>query len=301
MAGITGYTHPSYAESLAEFGEPRYLPHCKGWLLERQIPGTNYRDAMGCYPLFSCQDWSKLHLDIAELGSDLVSLSMVPEVFGAFDQGYLKKCFGVVVPFKRHFVCDLSQPLIDTVSRHHRRYARRALDLVQCKSHPNPPEFLDEWFNLHKSLVLRHEINGIRAFSRRSFEILLRTPGITVLIATQDEVIVGAQLWLMHEQVAYGHVLAFSDLGYKLGASYALYWFALEHFADKVRYCDFAGVSGMSDEDQSGLAWFKSGWSTEKRTAYFCSSILNRARYDELVNCKDLSGNAFFPAYREGF
>ena len=136
MAGIAGYAHSSYAESLAEYGKPRYLRRCKGWLLERQIPGTDHRDAMGCYPLFSCQDWSKLHLDIAELGSDLVSLSLVPEVFSAVDRDYLEKCFGAVMPFKEHFVCDLHQPLIDTVSRHHQRYARRALSLVQCMSHP---------------------------------------------------------------------------------------------------------------------------------------------------------------------
>ena len=241
-----------------------------------------------------------MHLDMTELGSDLVSLSLVPEVFGAFDQDHLRRCFDTVVPFKEHFVYDLRRPLKGAVSRHHRRYARKALKLVQCKIHPDPAGFLDEWVNLHKSLVLKHSISGIRAYSPEAFEIQLSTPGMTVLIATQDDLVVGAQLWFVHQDVAYGHVLAFSDLGYELGAPYALYWFALEYFADKVRYCDYGGVSGMSDENDRGLSWFKSGWSTEKRTAYFCSSILDREKYDELVSSSGLSGNDFFPAYRSG-
>lgn len=32
------YSHPGYAESLSEFGVPRSLPRCGGWLLERAFP-----------------------------------------------------------------------------------------------------------------------------------------------------------------------------------------------------------------------------------------------------------------------
>jgi hypothetical protein len=60
----SGYMHPNYAHSLREFGEPRELPGSGGWILERIIPGTPYRDAMGCYPLFACNDWSKLANDL---------------------------------------------------------------------------------------------------------------------------------------------------------------------------------------------------------------------------------------------
>ena len=56
---MSGYMHLGYAESLVEFGTPRELPRSGGWVLERQIPGFSYRDAMGCYPLFACQDWSQ--------------------------------------------------------------------------------------------------------------------------------------------------------------------------------------------------------------------------------------------------
>jgi len=300
-AGAVGYAHARYAESLTEFGKLRQLPRCKGWLLERQIPDSDYRDAIGCYPMFSCQNWSQLHLDIAELDSGLVSLSLVPEVFGTFDENYLRKCFETVIPFKEHFVCDLHRPISDIVSRHHRRYAKKGLKNVRCERHPEPIEFLDDWVKLHESLVARHNIIGVRAYSRKSFALQLSTPGIEVLRATHNGITVGAQLWFVHEEVAYGHVLAFSELGYKLGAAYALYWFAIEYFADRVRYCDYAGVSGLSDDATSGLNWFKRGWSTEMRTAYFCGQILNRKKYDELVISRGLSANDFFPAYRTSF
>ena len=44
---VTGYLHPGYARSLAEFGTPRELERSGGWLLERAIPGSSYFDAMG--------------------------------------------------------------------------------------------------------------------------------------------------------------------------------------------------------------------------------------------------------------
>ena len=37
--GHSGYLHPNYAQSLAEFGKPRELTNCGGWILEREIPG----------------------------------------------------------------------------------------------------------------------------------------------------------------------------------------------------------------------------------------------------------------------
>jgi hypothetical protein len=43
---VNGYLRPGYAESL-EFGTPRELPRCGGWVLERQIPGFPDQDAMG--------------------------------------------------------------------------------------------------------------------------------------------------------------------------------------------------------------------------------------------------------------
>ncbi|MFC2055317.1 hypothetical protein ACFLV7_13640, partial [Chloroflexota bacterium] len=105
---MTGYGHPGYAQSLAEFGTPIELPRCGGWILERQIPGFLYRDAMGCYPLFCCKDWSRLHEDMDEIGSELVSLSLVTDSFGDYSMEALKDLFDVCFLYKQHCVTDLS-------------------------------------------------------------------------------------------------------------------------------------------------------------------------------------------------
>src|SRR5213080_2643166 len=102
---MQGYGNAAYAASLSEFGKPRHLPRCNGWLLERPILGCDSKDAMGCYPLFVCGDWSKLGADLVNIGEDLICLSLVTDPFGEFDVTALRDCFSdVMIPFKEHFV-----------------------------------------------------------------------------------------------------------------------------------------------------------------------------------------------------
>src|SRR5438132_8657446 len=109
---MKGYTHAAYAASLSDYGSPRVLPLCNGWILERPIPGTPYRDAMGCYPLFLCEDWSHLNVDLEEIADGMVCLSLVTDPFGEYDFPYLCQCFpDVAIPFKEHFIVELSRPL----------------------------------------------------------------------------------------------------------------------------------------------------------------------------------------------
>ena len=91
---------------------------------------------MGCYPLFSCLDWSGLKADVDELAADLVALSLVTDPFGATTSQSLEDCFGdKVVRYKEHFVADLRRPRARTfVSRHHRYYAQRALRAVELRA-----------------------------------------------------------------------------------------------------------------------------------------------------------------------
>ena len=95
-----GYAHRDYAASLVEFGRPRELPNCAGWILERGIPGSSAFDAMGCYPLFSCRDWSALPDDLEALRGQVVSLSVVLDPFGRATPEFLQKCFpDICIPF----------------------------------------------------------------------------------------------------------------------------------------------------------------------------------------------------------
>jgi hypothetical protein len=254
---------------------------------------------MGCYPLFCCQDWSLLRDDVESLGEDLVSVALVTDPFGAYDQGLLQRCFrDVVFPFKTHYIVDLSRSRNAVVSSHHRYYARKALKLVQVEACHEPHRFFNDWLSLDNVLVERHAITGIKAFSDTAFAKQMNLPGFVMLRATYGHTTVAAKLAFLQGNVVYGHVMAMSELGYKIGAAYALYWSAIEYFADKARWYDIGAVPGTASKGQDGLDQFKRGWSTCTRTAYFCGRILNRARYGDLVAKKAIGSADYFPAYR---
>jgi hypothetical protein len=298
---VAGYVHPRYAESLAEFGTPRQLPRCGGWILQRQIPGLRYYDGMGCYPIFACQHWSRLHSDLESLRSELVSLSLVADPFGEYDLAYLNKCFDVLVPFKRHFVINLSRPMNTFVSSHHSRYARKALREVYVERCQNPARFINEWVELYNRLIERHDIRGIPAFSRGSLAKQLKVPGIVMFRAAHEDTTVGITLWYIQGNVGYYHLAAYSDAGYELRASFALFWSAIEHFAsNKLQWLNLGAGAGVKSSSADGLTRFKRGWSTGTRTAYFCGRIFDKAKYSEVAKVKGVLASDYFPAYRYG-
>jgi hypothetical protein len=297
---FTGYAHQVYAESLSEFGSPWQLPHSGGWLLKRQIPGTNDHDAMGCYPLFACPDWGRLNKDFDNLEQGVVAISLVTDPFGNYSEPYLRKCFpDLVTPFKKHYVADLTGPISSIPSKHHRYYAQRALTKVSVERCPDPQKFLTDWIKLYDFLVARHKLTGIKAFSHQAFAAQLRVPGIVMLRAVLEGKTVGAHLWFVQGEVAHSHLAAVNAVGYEVMASYALYQFALESFAREVRWLNLGAAAGLS-EAQDGLTRFKRGWATDTRIAYLCGRIVNRVLYERLLIQKGARTSDYFPAYREG-
>jgi hypothetical protein len=296
---VTGYLHPRYAASLAQFGRPRELPACGGWIVERQIPGCSYRDAMGCYPLFSCRDWSQLAEDLEPLEGELVSLALVTDPFGDFLVDELRLAFDVCFVYKEHFVSDLSKPIEDIVTQKWRRKeARCALRDVTVQPCLEPYAYLDEWTRLYSCLIERHDIEGIRAFSREAFAEQLSVPGVVYFRVLCDGQPVGGDIFYVQDDVAYNHLSAFSDQGYALNASSAVNWVALKYFADRVRW--LAQGAGTSRDNSDGLAYFKSGWSTGMRPVYFCGRILDREKYAELSSRAQMPNSTYFPIYRAG-
>lgn len=297
---MRGYLHPAYPESLSEWGASRELPRCGGWILERQIPASPYRDAMGCYPLFMCRDWARLAPDLQDLGDDLVSLALVADPFGEYEEADLHRCFDVVTPFKEHYVVDLHRPIDEIASRHHRYYARKACENVQVETCEEPIRYLDEWVALYTDLTRKHRITGMRAFSRTAFLKQLSIPGLVMFRAVYRDTAVGAGLCFVQNEVAYGHLLGISEAGQELGVSYALYWSHLSYLSGKVRWIDWGGTAGLQNTETDGLSQFKRGWSTGTRTAYFCGKIINEKRYRALVEASMLPATHYFPAYRSG-
>lgn len=300
-SALTGYGHPRYAQSHAEFGSPRELPACGGWIIERRIPGFAHTDAMGCYPLFACRDWSRLHEDVDALEGQLVSLTLVTDPLGDYDEGVLRRCFpDLVRPFKEHFVVDLTQPRERVVSKHHRYYARKALRELSVEIHADPPAFLDSWMALHAHLVKKHAVRGVAAFSRSAFATQLSTPGVELLSCAWGAEPIAAMMCFASGDAAYAHVLGCSGAGYEKGALYALLWATIERFQGRARWLDIMGVPGADDAGADGIRQFKRGWTSDTRTAWLCGRILDRDRYQRIVGTTGRAGSSYFPDYRAG-
>jgi hypothetical protein len=297
----SGYLHRSYAESFNEVAAVRELPRCGGWVLERAIPESDRLDAMGCYPLFACRNWSMLPEDLSELAGRLVSVTFVTDPFGEFKADDLRRFFDVVVPYKQHYIADLRCSADLPTTRSHRRNASRALRAVQVHRVGEPSSLGETWCELYEYLVATHRISGLRAFSSRCLHRQLTVPGLRMFSATAGGDIVGLHLWYVQGDVAYGHLGATSAKGYELMASYALYAFAFEQLRAEVRWLALGSSAGAPGaEAGSGLRQFKAGWATGTRETYLCGRILQPDAYCRLADDRQALTSGYFPAYRCG-
>ncbi len=294
----TGYASRAYAEALSEFGEPIHLPRSDGWLLKRQIPGTDDFDAMGPYPLFCCTDWNGLATDLADLPEEVLSVAFVADPFGAYTARMLEQIFHVASVYKAHYIVDLSHPAEELGSRHHRREARKALGKIRVEACRDPAGFFEDWNPLYRALVVRHGIRGIQAFSETAFRQHLAMPEVRVLQAYYEDRLVGAQLYYIQDGVAHCHLGAASAEGYDTGAFYAMDCFSFDYFSGRARLLDLGGGAGVSVSASDGLSRYKQGWSTQTQPVFFCGRITNPKRYERLAAPHGQID--YFPAYREG-
>ena len=292
------YASKEYALSLKDFGDPLHLPNCNGWLLKRRIPGSEYFDGMGCYPLFACSSWQNIPLDLDLIGSSLVSIVLVSDPFGEYTAKDLSASFtDLAIPFKEHFVIDLKQI---NISKHHRYYSTRSLKKVTVDICQTPLFYLDRWSHLYSALIGRHNLKGIKAFSETSFKALLALPNVVMFKAESDGDIIGAHLWFTNGNTGYSHLAAFNASGYELMAAYALYSEAIDYFSNSLRWLDIGSGAGINTRNDDGLTQFKRGWTDKSRTAYLCGKVFNRGAYSSLVRAKGAAGSAYFPLYRLG-
>jgi hypothetical protein len=300
---MTGYLHPLYAKSLSEFGTPVELSQCGGWLLERTIPNSDLKDAMGCYPLFCCTDWTRFAADVRDTKDKYVTISVVADPFASITEANLAQCFQLVRPFKNHFVIDDRGSSDRHISRHHQYYARRALKEMQVNRVEHPKEHLLDWLRLYAILIKRHRLKGIKSFSEKAFAIQFEVPGLVIFRASRNGRTIGMHLWYLQSGVAHSHLSAFDEEGYALSAAYALYWSALEEFKQnhfqEVQWVDLGAGAGMKETAGDGLSRFKRGWGTTERVKYFCGSIFDRENYEALT-ATNQGDSSYFPPYRAG-
>jgi hypothetical protein len=296
--GPTGYLSEKYVQSMGEFGRPVRLPRSGGFLLERPIPGTADRDALGPYPLFCCTDWPSLSADLADLQGRLVSVVVVTDPFGPEAPAELAEAFSHgLIRYKDHVVVDLEMPLERSVSPHHRRNARRALSRLTVEGIVEPRRSLDTWCQLYSELIHRHGITGMSRFSRRAFEAQLSAPGLVAFRAIDDRAdTVGMVLWYLQGAVGYYHLAAYSPRGYEEKASYALFWTSADRLRHRLRWLSLGAGAGVKCDGMDGLTRFKKGWSSLVRPTYLGRHVASPDRYVAL--CSGHEHADFFPAYR---
>ncbi len=298
----SGYSHEAYAHALAEFGRPRPLPASGGHVLERTIEGVDLRDAMGCYPLFSCPHWERLGEDLDALRPHLVSVTLVTDPFGAYDQQGLEALFpDRCVPFKEHVVVDVGLAAGDGWSSHHRRNVRRVSQSLEV-DFPDPnEEVLAEWTKLYGVLIERHGITGMARFSVESFRRQFATPGLFVARARIGSETVGMTLWYADGNVAYYHLGAYTQEGYEQRASFAMFPRVFSKLSEQgLAWLDLGAGAGADGDASDGLTRFKRGWSKHTRTAWLCGRVFDLVRYEDLARKTGTEGSPWFPAYRSG-
>lgn len=297
---LAGYASSAYVQSLAAFGAPVALSRSGGWLLAAGIGDSGYRDAFGPYPMFAVEHSEHLAEDLDALKDELVSVYVVSDPLRGEQLGHFSSAFDFVRTYKPHYIVDLATSFDSYLRRHHRRYAKRALEQVEVVCVPDPASYAAEWAALYEELCVRHRITGLRRFSAAAFAAQLAVPGCHYFRALQGSEAVGGFICYADRGRAYAHLISTTSRGQTLLAQYALYWAAIEFFRDRARLFDLGGIPGGMDAAESGLSFFKSGWSTSIRNAMFCGRILNAAAYERLCMANPGGNQGHFPAYRSG-
>jgi hypothetical protein len=242
--------------------------------------------------------------NVPEVGCSrgLVAVSIVTDPFADGEAGALHAAFpDRVLRFKEHFVTDLTRPLDTVISSAHRRSLRKASRILSVERATDPARCGEAWNGLYSHLIERHRIQGLRAFSKESFEAQLAVPGVHAFVARDRDSFVAMLLWMTSGSVAYYHLGASSPAGYAMRASFVLFEAALRYFAASGLQWASLGAGAGAQATESGLTRFKQGWSTETRPVYFCGRILDRALYEQLAREKPTHpADEYFPAYRAG-
>lgn len=294
---ISSQERPLYARATyaSAFGLPALdVPEWQTALLQRPIPGSEWHDALGCYPLCTIALTANLESGLERLRAHgMVSVALVADPTVGLTKERLLAAFPVCHPFKQHYLLDRGAGEFQ-FSTTHRRWIRKAIRLCRieqaCLS-----ELLGEWDKLYRGAIERHGMTGLQKFSSEYFRALSRMPEIHAFCARIDGEPVAISLWVRAPGVAYYHLGASNEKGYRTQAMYGVFAAALEYFAD-VPIIHFGGAAGIEARSEDGLVRFKRGFANREVEAYFCGACLDRERYATLTQSK--SATSYFPAYR---
>ncbi len=285
------YATPLYAEALGHMGRPIPMPEWSSFVLGRDIPGEDARDATGVYPLAVMAADADLHAGLDRLTREgCVSLVLVADPLSGPGPDRLAAAFPLCRPFKTHYLVDgPCEPI-----KHHRDRIRRGLRRCRIET-VRLADQLERWTNLYAGLVERRGIAGGADFTTTYFQVLAQEPRLTAFAAFVGDELAAMTLWFDHAGVIYNHLTASNAAGYANGANFALYAAAIDHFRAS-GVINLGGGAGFRDDPDDGLAAFKRGFANAESKAHLCGAVLDPTRYAALSGGRPASG--FFPAYR---
>jgi len=297
---MEGYLHPLYSKSFSDIGTPLYLPKSKGWLIKREIPGTEYYDAMGPYPLFICENWEYLIEDISSLENDLVAVSFVIGPLQLFSKNIFQEYFEVLYEYRNHYILDTTLPFEKVISPGRRKTAQRALNKVEADYQIAPNICLDDWCHLYDNIISKYKVSGIRAFSKESFRKQIAIPKTHFFYVMYQSELVGGALFFLQNDTSYYHLSALTEKGYDLQAGYAVVWSAIKVLSNKIRWIELQGGINLNNGVIDGLSKFKMGWASFEKKSYFCGKVLDSHKYSNIMKIQNIPTTNWFPAYRIG-
>jgi hypothetical protein len=276
------------------------LERSEGWCVLQPVIGTAFLDATGPYPFFVCRRWESLLDDVAALRAHAISLTLVTDPFAEVTQAMLSRTFtDLCREYKQHYVAALDRGASQSVGEHHRRNIKLGLQKTSVETAEQASAWLPEWIALYENLIHRHRITGPALFSPESFALQFAAPGILVARAVCEGSVVGMTVWAVTGDRAYYHLGAYSERGYEVRASYAMFSHVFEVLRSKGVRSVGLGAGAGARESSSGLERFKRGWATDTRTVFLCGQILQRAAYEQVCRSRGIAAaEVFFPAYR---
>jgi hypothetical protein len=262
-------------------------------VLSRPIPGSNLRDAIGCYPLAAFAPDADVSSGLKQLRNmGFVSIAAVPDPLSSPSLNDLIEHFTMCRPYKTHYCINPSLPT--RLPNRHKRSLRKSNRFCHVTV-DRLEERLDNWCELYCSLIARHHIRGISTFSNRFFHRIASLADLTVFSAWHLGEIISMAIWARGCDVAYYFLNASSALGYNLCASYALMEAAVHYFKD-LQWLHLGGEAGRNPKPD-GLGSFKRGFANAEFTALLCGAVLDQPTYRALS--RERPDSAWFPAYRE--
>lgn len=299
---MVGYSSEYYYRTLDRVGQPLFLPRSQAWGLVRNIPNTSYRDLSASFPFLRAISPNRITEDFADLPDDVVTAVVVTDPFSEADPNMLNHSFNAGLTFfKKHYVVNVQSYATD-VHHEHLNKVRTAFGRGVTVHECYRTDYYEEiWGMLWDLLVSRHGLADAPGPSRSGVIRQLRVPGTMCVRAQLGSNVIGMVIFYIEGSNAYYHLGAYSEMGYDVHVSYAIFWNAFSYLRDRgVKQVSLGGNAGMKNDDEDGLAYFKRGWASHTVPVYIGKSVLKPDLYDALCEKKGVSSStSFFPAYRQ--